>query len=296
MTRRHAVRIVRGRRRTGRRGTPARWLQAASRRQRDIDPASLMTTPVLLMQSGRTVSQGTGFLFGEHDRRRHDRDRLPRHQLPRRHRPRAAVDQSARGRSDPDSCSTAARRTSAMFARSNCPCTTRRTGRSGSRARPIRRPTSCSSRCQPASTRALSPLVFTEAHTRGDIRIRPTSGATLLGYPYGFYDQKHFLPVWKTGHVASEPSVDFEGRPVFLVDVSAFPGHVGIPGAGGGERPLRNGRRVHAVRADLEAARHFLGDARRPRAAAGWMPPGFRATPGRRSRPRCSSGTSGRRA
>ena len=67
-------------------------------------------------------------------------------------------------------------------------------------------------------------LVFTEAHTRGDIKIRPTSGATLLGYPFGFYDTTHYLPVWKTGHIASEPDVDFEGRPVFLVDVSAFPG------------------------------------------------------------------------
>lgn len=72
-------------------------------------------------------------------------------------------------------------------------------------------------------------FVFTEAHTKGDIRIRPTSGATLLGYPYGFYDTRHFLPVWKTGHVASEPDVDFEGRPVFLVDVSAFPGMSGSP-------------------------------------------------------------------
>lgn len=72
-------------------------------------------------------------------------------------------------------------------------------------------------------------FVFTEAHTRGDIRIRPSSGATLLGYPFGFYDTTHFLPVWKTGHIASEPDVDFEGRPVFLVDVSAFPGMSGSP-------------------------------------------------------------------
>ena len=75
-----------------------------------------------------------------------------------------------------------------------------------------------------------SPLfVFTEAHTKGDIKIRPTSGATLLGYPYGFYDTKHLLPIWKTGHVASEPDVDFEGEPTFLVDVSAFPGMSGSP-------------------------------------------------------------------
>jgi hypothetical protein len=72
-------------------------------------------------------------------------------------------------------------------------------------------------------------LVFSEAHTRSDIRIRPSSGATLLGYPYGFYDESHFLPVWKTGHVASEPSVDFNDLPTFLVDVSAFPGMSGSP-------------------------------------------------------------------
>ena len=81
----------------------------------------------------------------------------------------------------------------------------------------------------PEAYRDIALLVFTEAHTRGDIRIRPSSGATLLGYPYGFYDESHFLPVWKTGHVASEPSVDFNDLPTFLVDVSAFPGMSGSP-------------------------------------------------------------------
>jgi hypothetical protein len=71
--------------------------------------------------------------------------------------------------------------------------------------------------------------VFSEAHTVGNIMIRPTSQATLLGYPYGFFDTTNFLPVWKTGHVASEPRMDFQGDPVFLVDVSAFPGMSGSP-------------------------------------------------------------------
>ena len=155
-----------------------------------------------------------------------------------------------------------------MFARSRCPSTMRPIGRSGSPATPTRRPTSCSSRCRRASYEGLAPLVFTEAHTRGDIRIRPTSGATLLGYPYGFYDQKHFLPVWKTGHVASEPSVDFEGRPVFLVDVSAFPGMSGSPvlAVANGLYETEDGSMRSGP--DLEAARHLLGDAGRPRAPA----------------------------
>ena len=37
------------------------------------------------------------------------------------------------------------------------------------------------------------------------------------------------LPIWKTGNVASEPEVDFEGNPCFLIDVSAFPGMSGSP-------------------------------------------------------------------
>lgn len=71
--------------------------------------------------------------------------------------------------------------------------------------------------------------VFSEAHTVGNIRVRPTSQVALLGYPYGFSDTLNHLPVWKTGHVASEPNTDFQGDPMFLVDVSAFPGMSGSP-------------------------------------------------------------------
>jgi hypothetical protein len=82
----------------------------------------------------------------------------------------------------------------------------------------------------PAETYAgIEMFVFVDSHTRGKITIRPTSPATLLGYPYGFSDNVNRLPVWKTGHVASEPNVDFQGKPAFLVDVSAFPGMSGSP-------------------------------------------------------------------
>lgn len=63
----------------------------------------------------------------------------------------------------------------------------------------------------------------------GNLRIRPTSSVTLIGYPYGFYDTKNALPIYKTGCVASEPYIDFEGMPSFLIDISAFPGMSGSP-------------------------------------------------------------------
>jgi V8-like Glu-specific endopeptidase len=61
------------------------------------------------------------------------------------------------------------------------------------------------------------------------MKIRAGGLVTLIGYPYDYYDKKNSLPVWKTGHIASEPAVDFEGNPLFVVDVSAFPGMSGAP-------------------------------------------------------------------
>lgn len=193
-----------------------------------VDTPSLMTTPVLLLNGGRQVSQGTGFFFastaldgtietvflvtnfhviaghapGAPQAPAGDRLRVSLHEDPNDLSRNRVVDLplwTTRG--------------DALWIQSEI---------------------------VPAADVVLVPLpkaayegirlyVFTEAHTRGDIKIRPTSGATLLGYPYGFYDTVNRLPVWKTGHVASEPSVDFEGRPVFLVDVSAFPGMSGSP-------------------------------------------------------------------
>ncbi|MGM0913867.1 MAG: S1 family peptidase [Pseudomonadota bacterium] len=66
-------------------------------------------------------------------------------------------------------------------------------------------------------------------HTESDLLVRPTTPGTLVGYPYGFYDKTNSLPVWKTGSIASEPEVDFEGKPYFLLDISAFPGMSGSP-------------------------------------------------------------------
>lgn len=66
-------------------------------------------------------------------------------------------------------------------------------------------------------------------HSESDLLVRPTTPGTLVGYPYGYYDKRNSLPVWKTGSIASEPEVDFDGKPYFLLDISAFPGMSGSP-------------------------------------------------------------------
>ncbi|OQW65617.1 MAG: hypothetical protein BVN29_08270 [Nitrospira sp. ST-bin5] len=65
--------------------------------------------------------------------------------------------------------------------------------------------------------------------TEAKIKLRPTSAVTLIGYPYGYFDRTNALPIWKTGSLASEPDVDFDGKPLLTVDISAFPGMSGSP-------------------------------------------------------------------
>lgn len=197
----------------------------ASARQTLVDLQSLMTTPVWLFDRGRQISQGTGFFYANM-------------------RPDGAAE--------------------AIFLVTNYHVVTGRAPKAsgprvGDRIRFVLHhdevdlqnvreyelplydvngdPIWLTSSQYPSADVVLIPLpqhivplrVFVEEHTRTDLKIRATSGATLLGYPYGFFDRKNVLPIWKTGHVASEPDVDFNGEPTFLVDVSAFPGMSGSP-------------------------------------------------------------------
>ena len=50
-----------------------------------------------------------------------------------------------------------------------------------------------------------------------------------VGYPSGISDQSHNLPVARRGITATPATVDYEGRPVFLVDASVYPGSSGSP-------------------------------------------------------------------
>jgi len=50
-----------------------------------------------------------------------------------------------------------------------------------------------------------------------------------VGYPGGFYDKKHFLPIIRKGTTATPPYIDFNGQKTFLIDASVFPGSSGSP-------------------------------------------------------------------
>ena len=50
-----------------------------------------------------------------------------------------------------------------------------------------------------------------------------------VGYPNDIYDRRNLLPVVRRGITATPVSIDFEGKPAFLIDASIFPGSSGSP-------------------------------------------------------------------
>jgi hypothetical protein len=52
---------------------------------------------------------------------------------------------------------------------------------------------------------------------------------TFVGYPSGLYDDSSCLPIVRRGITATPLSVDYQGKPSFLVDAAVFPGSSGSP-------------------------------------------------------------------
>jgi len=49
----------------------------------------------------------------------------------------------------------------------------------------------------------------------------------IIGYPKGFYDKKNVFPIVKSGIIATQWGLNFNGMPVFLIDAKLFPGSSG---------------------------------------------------------------------
>ncbi len=62
-----------------------------------------------------------------------------------------------------------------------------------------------------------------------ELKVSVSSKVSVIGYPYNFRDEVNFLPIWKTGSIASEPSTSFNGKDLIIIDISAFPGMSGAP-------------------------------------------------------------------
>ncbi len=59
-------------------------------------------------------------------------------------------------------------------------------------------------------------------------RITVASTVCVIGFPFGLSSHEHF-PIWKTGSIACEPDVPYQGHPCFLVDAATRGGMSGSP-------------------------------------------------------------------
>lgn len=61
-----------------------------------------------------------------------------------------------------------------------------------------------------------------------DILISPTEVVSVVGFPFGIRSSGS-VAVWATGFVASEPSLNYNGLPIFLIDCRSRQGQSGSP-------------------------------------------------------------------
>jgi hypothetical protein len=58
--------------------------------------------------------------------------------------------------------------------------------------------------------------------------LQPTDRLFVLGFPKGIRSAP-FLPIWKSGLIASEPDIDQENKPIVWLDIASFGGMSGSP-------------------------------------------------------------------
>jgi hypothetical protein len=51
----------------------------------------------------------------------------------------------------------------------------------------------------------------------------------MVGYPNGLWDETNNFPLIRRGITATHPAVDFDGQPITVLDIAAFPGSSGSP-------------------------------------------------------------------
>jgi len=61
-----------------------------------------------------------------------------------------------------------------------------------------------------------------------DLMIYPSEAVSIIGFPEGLTSGGK-LPIWKTGHIASDIDIDWDGKPAFLIDATTKSGMSGSP-------------------------------------------------------------------
>ena len=61
-----------------------------------------------------------------------------------------------------------------------------------------------------------------------DMVVQVAMPVSIIGFPFE-RATKGMMPIWKTGHIASDPDLDYDRRPAFLIDATTRAGMSGSP-------------------------------------------------------------------
>jgi hypothetical protein len=73
---------------------------------------------------------------------------------------------------------------------------------------------------------------FFDPSKNGQMQLWVTQPCIVVGFPHGLVDLSqphHVLPIYKGAQIASEPYIEFQGRPVVVIDSTTRPGMSGSP-------------------------------------------------------------------
>ena len=82
---------------------------------------------------------------------------------------------------------------------------------------------------RPLFFRALSKSIFPVAGGTGADAISPVEEILMVGYPNGLRDGVHNFPIVRRGLTATDPRLNYNGKPEFLIDAACYPGSSGSP-------------------------------------------------------------------
>jgi Trypsin-like peptidase domain len=73
---------------------------------------------------------------------------------------------------------------------------------------------------------------FFDPNQNEQLQLWVTQSCIVVGFPQGLVDRSqpnHVLPIYKGAQIASEPYIDFQGKPLVIIDATTRPGMSGSP-------------------------------------------------------------------
>lgn len=108
-------------------------------------------------------------------------------------------------------------------------------------------------------------ITFHKGNDENKLKLAPSDRVSVIGYPFGYSageSKEQYLGIWVNGFIASEPFIDYQGLPVFLIDCRTREGQSGSPVFGlrySGKYDLNNSENQYDRQMKFFDRQEFLG-------------------------------------